>query len=286
MQYIYTPSELSSTTPRPPNWKLDRVCLDLFHESDHRRIGSTCYCQHEDNYTHHELIAAWADAVPLLPKSVKQIWLDVTPAPVEKRTMNQFTLKQYVHDKCSAKVFLGCHVQDVAALIRRIEGHYEGNVHIALTGSISTHSAFFVGDMSEEVGRQLEFVGSWVLPEDARLERISDAVLRMTSTKRSWPNKKRGEKHRLVWLRDVIWENKTRFLFGRLAQDGLESTAMDDVRTIAEFRAGEGELALPPTSNLRRAFQHSVAADLGLMSAGEGGGDDRHVVMSSQAQIV
>lgn len=283
MTYVYTPSELSRSAPRPLNWRLDRICLDLFHESERDRIGCTCYCLGESKYSHHELIAAWADAVSLLPKNVKQLWLDVTPAPTDRRTLNQFTLRRFVHNKCAAKVFLGCHVQDVAALIKSIERHYDGSVQVALTGTLSTHSTFFVDSMSEEIGRQLEFVGSWVAPEDARFEKISDAVLRLTSAKRGWPGKKRGEKHRLVWLRDVVWMNKTKFLFARLAKDGLEATVMEDVRRMAEFRADEGkvELALPSSSSLRRAFQHSVAADLGLKTASDGVGEDRHVVVSS-----
>jgi len=67
--------------PRILDWKFDRICLDLFYTSDIKRMICICYCYSPETWTHPELVAAWADAVPLLPNGVKEVWLDVTPAP-------------------------------------------------------------------------------------------------------------------------------------------------------------------------------------------------------------
>lgn len=77
----------------------------------------------------------------------------------------------------------------------------------------------------------------------------------------------------------MVWDRKTGFTFARLANEGWEVAAIDDVKVIAEVCVGQNELVVPPTGSLRRAFQHRVAADLGLKAVGEGEGDDRHVVV-------
>ncbi|KAF3032440.1 hypothetical protein E8E11_001401 [Didymella keratinophila] len=282
LHYVSFPSSLAPThNNRTYARKLERICLDLFHASDKHRIQWKCYCQGYEKYTHPELIEAWAAAVPQLPESAKEIYLDITPAPAATRNKHRLYLRKFVYDKCAAKVFLGGHVQDVAALVRRIDKRYGGRVKIGLTGTLSTKSAFFVELVKAWAELDLEFVGEWVSGADARWASLDEAVQRMTSRKLMWQGKKSGDRHAMAWLRDVQWSRKTLFLFARLADEGLEAAAIADVKKIAEFREmqGEPELALEPVTGLQRAFQHCFAAELTLTSAGEGDGDSRDVVV-------
>jgi hypothetical protein len=77
----------------------------------------------------------------------------------------------------------------------------------------------------------------------------------------------------------VVWNQKSGFFFARLTNEGLESTALDDARRVAEFRVGQTALVLPAAGNLRRASQHRGAEDLGLKTVGGGEGDHRHVIL-------
>lgn len=154
-------------------------------------------------------------------------------------------------------------------------------MQVLLTGTLTPRSRYYLSDVNEMVGRELEFQGTSVSAEEARFASIDDGVRRMTSRKKEWPGKRRGDKHPLSWLHYVTWDRKTAFLYARFAFEGMEMAAIDDLKKIAEFRGGEGELALPPASNKRRSFQHRVAADMGgLKTTGVGEGDDRHVVVS------
>lgn len=281
LHYVSTPSFLTNPQPQPLGQpKVERICLDLFHESEANRIMWSCYCSDPSTWTHPELIAAWAGAVPLLPKCVSEVWLDVTPAPAKKREQNCLALNRFVHGKCASRKFLAGHVRDVAALVRSIDEYYNGRVSVVVTGRLSTKSAFFVEGVSVASGRDVEFVGEWVSSDDARFARIGEAVQRMTSRRQTWQGKRCGEMHPLAWLRDVVWDEKSRFVFARAAHAYQEGAVVDDLRRIAEFKVGQSEeLLLPPAGSLRRAFQHRTAADLDLKTVGEGDGDDRHVVV-------
>ena len=49
-----------------------------------------------------------------------------------------------------------------------------------------------------------------------------------------WQGKQRGGEHPLVWLRDVVWNCRTGFLFARLADERLAIEAVGDVKKIAD----------------------------------------------------
>lgn len=256
--------------------KLARICLDLFHAADVARISWTCYCSGAAFWTHPELVAAWAAAVPRLPRCAAEIHLDVTPAPAAKREQHPLILNQFLRDKRASRTFLAGHVRDVGALVRRIDEHYCGRARIVLTGALSARSAFFVEQVGVEAGRDVEFVGSWA---EVRIASLGEAVLGLTSRKHMWQGKRRGDGHPMAWLRVVEWNRRTVFLFARLADKGLEVDAVGDVKRIAEFRGQDGRLSLEPAESLRRAFQHRVAADLGFETIGEGEEGERHVAV-------
>ena len=128
-----------------------------------------------------ELIEVRAAAVPNLPKCLVEIWLDVTPAPAATRKQHHLILNQFVRDKCASQRFLGGHVQEVAALLRRIDEYYCERTRIILTGRLSTKGASFVDLVSVGAGNGLEFVRKWVSNDEARFVSINQAVQRMTS---------------------------------------------------------------------------------------------------------
>ena len=161
--------------------KLERVCLDLFYASEVDRITCTCYCQCSTMWTLPELIEVRAAAVPNLPKCLVEIWLDVTPAPAATRKQHHLILNQFVRDKCASQRFLGGHVQEVAALLRRIDEYYCERTRIILTGRLSTNGTSFVDLVSVGAGNGLEFVRKWVSNDEARFVSINQAVQRMTS---------------------------------------------------------------------------------------------------------
>lgn len=286
--YISFPSSISNLNlqtlklkARTHTPQFERICLGLFYESEADRIKCTCYWGDASTWSHPELIEAWAKSASLLPAGLKEIWLDVTPAPAAKRNQHRLVSDQFVHDKRAARRFLESHVRDVAALAREIDMFQRQTTLCALTGRLSIRSEFFIQSVRREVGRDLDFVGTWVLGEDARFAEISEAVRQLTSGRQMWQGKQRGDTHPMVWLRDITWSRQTTFLFAILAHTKLETVAVDCIRTIAEFKIerSKEELKLPPATGSMRAFQHKVAADLGMKTVGESKADERHVVV-------
>ena len=79
----------------------------------------------------------------------------------------------------------------------------------------------------------------------------------------------------------MTWDRRTELLYALLAHEGMETAVLDNIKKIAEFRDGEGELDLPPASKMRRGVQHCIAANMGgLKTVGVGEGGNRHVVVS------
>lgn len=259
--------------------RISRISLALFHDTDTARIESTYYWGDAMHATPASPVAGWSQAVARLPPGVDEVLLDVTPAPRGVRDKHPLVWKRFVGGRRAGERFLGGLVEQVAALVRGVEERCGDGMRVELTGWLSVRSAFFVERLGEVLGREVEFLGEWVTGEEARVARIADAVRSLAAKKHMWSGKRRGDENPLVWLRDVVWDRKTGFLFSRLADEGGEAAAVDDLKRIAESRAGQNELVLPPAESLRRAFQHRVAEDLGMKSAGEGEGDDRHVVV-------
>ncbi|KAF1933127.1 uncharacterized protein M421DRAFT_415491 [Didymella exigua CBS 183.55] len=280
IHYISHPSTLTSCTPRTRDWNCSRICLDLFYSSFLGRIVNRYSNQSPASYAHPGLVLDWINAVPFLPRDVNEIWLDVTPAPAEKRVHHPrwhecgppwFDL--FVHGDHAAQRFLGGHVQDVAVLIRALEKRYGGRVSIKLSGRLSVKSVFFVQAIRKEVGREKEFVGSWVSNEDALGASVSSELCPMAR------ETGRCGMHMLAWLVKVVWSKDTGDLYTELANECSEWMLIRDVKKIAEVHEGEVRVVLPLGDGLRRAFQCQVATDLGLKTIESGEGGDRHVIV-------
>jgi hypothetical protein len=287
IHYISHPSTLTSRAPRTRGWNCSRVCLDLFYTSFLGRIVH----RHQDpsRHSHPELLIDWINAVPFLPEDVDEVWLDVTPAPVDKREPHPtwrecgppwFDL--FIHSDFAAMRFLGAHVEDVAVLVKTIDQHYGGRVRINLSGRLSEKSAYFVESVSLSADRKLEFVGTWVSNEDA--------FVAFMSSKFSCPMMQatgRCGTHALAWLGTVGWSRETGNMYAELVNEVSEWLLVGDVKQIAKLRnvvdavesGTERMVVLPPAGGLRRSFQHRVAADLGLTTVEAGERHDRHVVV-------
>lgn len=165
-------------------------------------------------------------------------------------------------------------MQDVAALVRKIEDHCGGRVSIKFSGKLSVKSAFFVEAVGQEIDKHLEFVGRWVSNGDALAAAVSSRLL----CPMVW-RKGRCGTHSLAWLGNVAWSRETGVAYAGLADQGFDSALVEDIERVAKLCDGNGVIVFPPESSLRRAFQHQVAADLGLKTVDIGDGSDRHVVV-------
>ncbi|KAF3043006.1 hypothetical protein E8E12_010054 [Didymella heteroderae] len=285
IHYISHPSSLTSCAPRTRGWNCSRICLDLFYTCFLGRIMNRYNNRGAAFSGHPELLLDWDNAVPFLPDDVREIWLDVTPAPVDKREPHHkwrecgppwFDL--FVHGDAAAKRFLGGHVQEVAALVKRLDDRYGGRVSIRLSGRLSEKSAFFVEAVCQDVGRELEFVGTWVSNEDALSafvsSRLSCRMVRKAGRCGTHTNT-------FAWLASVAWSRETGNVYTQLEDRGFDWELLESLKIIASFRDGNDECAM--LASLRddsiRTFQHQVAADLGLSTVEMGDGDDRHVVV-------
>lgn len=223
--------------------------------------------------------------MPFLPDDVRDVWLDVTPAPVDKREPHPKWrgcgppwLDLFVHGDAAARRFLGSHVHDVAALVERLDERYGGRANIRLSGRLSEKSAFFVEAVGREVGRVMEFVGTWVSNEDAL---AAFALSRFTCPMARKEGGCGTHSNDFAWLADVAWSRETGNVFTELADQGGEWFLQDTLKIIARFCGSKDEslVFVPPRSDLKRMFQHQIAAILGLETVEVGEGNDRHVVV-------
>jgi len=85
------------------------------------------------------------------------------------------------------------HWWGAAALVTRIDQHYGESVQVVLTGAITPKSRYYLSQVNALVGRELEFKGPLISAEDVRFAKIDNGVLRMTSKKKGWPGRRRGD---------------------------------------------------------------------------------------------
>lgn len=223
--------------------------------------------------------------MPFLPDDVRDVWLDVTPAPVDKREPHPTWrecgppwLDLFVHGDAAARRFLGGHVHDVAALVERLDERYGGRANVRLSGRLSEKSTFFIEALGREVGREMEFVGTWVSDEDALAAFVSS---RFTCAMVREKGRCGTHSSAFAWLADVAWSRETGSVYTELADQGGEWFLQEALKRVAKFCDSKDEslVLASPSSDLRRMFQHRIAADLGLKTVEAGDGDDRHVVV-------
>jgi hypothetical protein len=301
IHYISQPAQLNNLPLKPTSITINntiytplfhRICLDLFHDSEVDRITWTCYCFGPEKYSHPELIAAWASVVHLLPTDgIKQVYLDVTPTPGSRRpgTQHRIITNPFLYDKRVQK-FLANHITDVSALLGAVHEHFPCGAKLALTGSLSEKSSFYTSALQRESGLEgLKFEGEWITGDEARFAKIHAAVERIVSKQAIAQAKFRGEEHPLAWLQTKKWGKDVKWTFAKVADQGDEDAAVQDLRTLVDFMTDEEskEVSLQPASSDRRAFQHKLVTGLGSMASGSvGEGDERHVVVRKLEKVV
>lgn len=286
IHYISQPSTLTSCAPRTRGWNCSRICLDVFYAAFLGRIETRFWTHGSPNHKHAELVLDWINAVPFLPQEVEEVWLDVTPAPAEKRVPHPrwrecgppwFDL--FLHGDLPARRFLGGHVQDVAELVRKLDERYGRRLSVKFSGRLSVKSEFFVQAVGQEVGREIEFVGSWVSNEGVLGAAVSSRLLCSMAREHGHCGS-----HVLAWLSGVAWSREAGDVYADLVGPGRvhEVLVIGDVEAIANFFKSEGEgMAMQPLGNeLRRTFQQRIAVDMGLRAVETGEDDDKHVVVS------
>ncbi|KAF2023199.1 hypothetical protein EK21DRAFT_17539, partial [Setomelanomma holmii] len=263
--------------------KLESICPDIFAESDKHRIPWCCYCVGEENWTYPELISAWASSVPCLPDGVKDgiglkgVYLDITPTPRSLRTQHRITFYPFLHDKRTHK-FLE-HADDIIALVRQVQAHYNARIPVHLTGSISAKSGS-VNYILRSLEYTYNFVGTYLDPKIGRFAKLSTAVSRIINPQVAAQFLARGTPHPLASLRDVKWSRKTTWQYAIVADMEWEERAMWDSRVLAQFAGKKEEvLEMKRVGRERRKLQHCVAMDLGLETEGVGEGDERRVIV-------
>jgi hypothetical protein len=301
IHYISQPTQLTKLPLKPPSItinttaytpRLHRICLDLFHDSQVNRITWTCYCVRPEYYSHPELIAAWASIVHLLPiQNIDEVYLDVTPAPGSKRpgTQHRIITHPFLYDK-RVQTFLTNHIADVTALLNDIHAHYSRKAKIGLTGSLSDNSRLYISALQREFRLdEIYFEGEWVTIDHARFAKIDSAVERIVSKQAVQQAVSRGEKHPLAWLRAKQWGKDVKWVYAKIADQGDEDAAVQDLRILVDFVMDEErkEVKFAPGNSDRRAFQHRVAKGLGaLKSESVGDGDERHVLVRKVEKVI
>lgn len=286
--YLSYPSTLTNLTPpslriagRQRSPKLDRIVLDVFHESKADRMHWTCFCSgNQAQWSHPELVAAWASMIPQLPTNIKEMYLDITPAPAERRQKHRVVINPFLHDK-RTMTFLDCHTRDVGMLARAIHERYTGQVQVRLTGKLSEKASRFLTGVRIKSELELEYVGLWITGAEAKYARIRSAVERIAPRHEAERHQRQGEKYVYAKFRNTVWSKETKWLYARLVDDGEEKAASRDLKLLAEFSMDEERLTMrmDPSRDVRRAFQHRIAQDLDFKTGSEESGKKRHVVV-------
>lgn len=294
IHFISHPTSLTSCRPRTRGWNCNSICLDVFYNAFLGRFANkfgNVYSHRTIPIGHPELIEDWINAVPFLPVDVREIYVDVTPAPIDKREHHPKWpecgppwLDLFLSLDKTARWVLDSHVTDVAALIRTLDQRYGGRARIRLCGRLSEKSRGFVEALRREVGRGMQFVGTWVENRDAFKAYVSSEF--------DCPMIRREGRcgtHKMpfAWLAGVEWSREAGNVYTALADVHTLVDCRESLKDIARFcdskdecvvlSAPRGRGSVPHISDLIRMFQHHVAADLRLKTVDVGEGEGRHV---------
>lgn len=233
--------------------------------------------------SHPELIAAWARAVPSLPRTLNEMRPDVTPAPASRRDRHQLVTDHFLHDRRTQR-FLSFHVDDVGALIKMINDDYNGAVPILLTGQLSYKSANLLAKLGSVSGISLDYVGTWVSTQEGRFAKVETAVDGIAPRKQVRKVEQKGGKHPFSDLRAVQWSKETAWTYVKVADAEDEEVAIADLRELSALAidSARSEIEMQPTGSVRRALQNRFAEDLGPVTTSVGEGDERHLVVNKR----
>ncbi|KAH6016249.1 hypothetical protein HBI84_010410 [Parastagonospora nodorum] len=261
-----TPSALIDGRTYSP--RLQRVCIDLFHDALEDKILWTCYCEAGDRqYSHHELVSNWADVVKYLPiEGINEVYVDVTPAPHSSRPKARtgLVIRPMLYDK-RIGTFLACHTDDVGDLVAAIHKHYQGRAELKLTGNLSAKTEWFLACLDRRSNLGLDYVGKLYTGDEPCFQGIYQAVAHIVTKEEVNEARRRSESHPLAWLQQTQWSKDVQWTYAKLVELGEEKGVMEDLRTLVEFKvhAERKVLKFAHTSGYRQAFQQRAAKNLG-----------------------
>ncbi|KAK1219926.1 DNA-binding protein SMUBP-2 [Marasmius sp. AFHP31] len=263
--------------------KLESLCLSIFNDAVAENIRKADWATGYPHLLHPELVEAWSSAVPRLPSGIETVLLEVTPAPGWMRGRYVGSLHKLLHDTRTARCFMNAHVDDISSLVECIHTRYAGRITIELTGTLSRKSHRFVSGVIDRCRSKqinVEYVGKYIA-----LLHIQQVVHALAPKKGSSEVKDWQQAVRLAPLRKVYWSDKSRNLVSKACAEGGLDGVREEIREVAEIMADKQRtrLEMPPSDNLHRAMVHSIAHDMGLQTASEGDGDNRHVVITKES---
>lgn len=237
---------------------------------------------------HSELVSAWINAVENLPQDVEEVLVDVTPAPKwlrEKKRRQQ--LLALLLDNRTARCFLNEHIDNISDLVKRIHKHYNGKISIKLTGTLSRRSERFILRVAAECMVEniaLIWVGEYVSAEQKSAAQLQRLVHGLALKNKPLGIDKEGWQTalRLAPLRKIRWSDRSAEIFGQACEEIEVKDLREDIAQMAELMVnnGGGSVEMKPAGSLRRALVHILAQDMGLWTASEGEGTNRHVVIT------
>ncbi|KAJ8076201.1 hypothetical protein PM082_000619 [Marasmius tenuissimus] len=263
--------------------KLDSLGISIFNDAEAENIRKADWATGYPHLLHPELVEAWSSTVPRLPSGIETVLLDVTPAPGWMREEHVGWLHTLLIDTRTARCFMNAHVHDISGLVELIHARYASRITIKLTGTLSHRSNRFVAEVIDRCQQKqiiVEYVGKYVYKYH-----IQQVVHALAPKKLTREVKNRQQALRLASLRKVFWSNKSENLFSKACAEGGLDAVREEIRVVAEMMADKHKtrLEMPPSGNLHRAMVHSIAHDMGLQTASEGDGDNRHVVVTRES---
>jgi hypothetical protein len=286
---------------------IHHIRINIFHEVCIDSMKKPDWLTESSRVLQPELVLAWIEAVSLLPKECREVLLDITPAPGWLRRPHQmYQVNELLLDNRISRCFMGDrHVPNISALIQHIHERFAGKIRVNLTGTLCMRSErFMVGVLARCQNVPVEWIGEYITREQSagvQFQRIVHSLAPKRRTRdicvEDWQRALT-----LAPLRKVRWSDKSIKLFAEICSEENVDELREEIRELAELTSGKpGEVVkrMPITEigdfeiggrggnlerisyeNLRKAFTHSLARDMGFKTASKGIDETRHVVIT------
>jgi hypothetical protein len=180
--------------------------------------------------------------------------------------------RPFLYDKRVEKI-LGCHSQDIGALLRAIHAHYPDRVDMELTEDLAAKSAWYLPSLTRQSGIELQYDGELFTGHEPQFQKVNLLIDLIVSKKQINEAKTKRETHPLAWVRKIQWSQDAKWTYVKVLEMADESGAIKDLRALIEFKMNHRRklLRFPPISGHREEFQHRAAKAVpGLKSEVQG----------------
>jgi hypothetical protein len=298
----FRPLVVGGTECRPT---LNCLCIDVFHDVLLDNLKRADWATGEPQVLRHELVEHWYQGVSQLPSSgVDTVLLDVTPVPGWMRERNtkttpktlegstmatsagstgwKYQLTALLCDSRTSRIFLPAHIDGVSRLVTRIFQHFERNITLRLTGTLSHKNRQFIAavtDRCTSLGIAIQYDGQYVNKHQAlrqTVERIAPKNKPPGISAQDWHSALK-----LAPLRRIAWTKNSINVCDQISERSGTETVQEVVQNLGLFLTSTDAtvLKMPPSDNMHRVLIHSVAQDMGLTTQSEGYNEGRHVIV-------